>query len=117
MNAAFWNVRGANRVGFSNEINTLKRNHNLHFLAILEPRLSGIKAQKICKKLGFSNFHIEDARGFSGGIWTLWDSDKLDIHIIHSTAQDVSMLAFQNNKAWVQTVIYANPNPRVRKGM
>lgn len=43
MNAMFWNVRGANRRGFANEVKTFKRLFNISLIAIFEPRMGGKK--------------------------------------------------------------------------
>lgn len=67
-----WNVRGVAGNIFAKTIRLLKGNHNPSFLVVFEPRISGAKAFRAVKKLGFSNFFIEGANGFSRGIWFLW---------------------------------------------
>lgn len=46
----------------------LKYNYNIHILVIVEPRVSGQRADVIIDKLGFKNSFRVKAVGFSGGI-------------------------------------------------
>lgn len=115
MNFLYWNVRGANGKYFPNTIKTFKRLYKLCFVALFEPRFSGSKAQKICRKLGFSNFFIEDARGFSGGIWICWDNNVIDVNIVHRNNQAITMVINHNNKIWIMSAIYASPTPNERR--
>ena len=41
-------------------------------IVLLEPRISGIKADRVVKNLGFDRSHRIKAEGFAGGIWVLW---------------------------------------------
>ena len=38
---------------------------------LLEPRLSGVKAEAVIRFLKFSRSHRIEALGFSGGIWAM----------------------------------------------
>ena len=53
-----WNVRGAGKKGFSRIINDVRRLNHIDVFAILEPRISGVKAVKVIDKLGFYNRFI-----------------------------------------------------------
>ena len=73
MNFLFWNCRGAGNSGFCEVVHDLRRLWNCTVLAVVEPRVNGVRADRIVKKLKFeSNFRVE-AQGMSGGIWLLWN--------------------------------------------
>lgn len=59
-------------------IPTLKeivRQHKPDIIIILEPCISGRRADQVCRNItGYKNKRIE-ARGFSEGIWFLWKND------------------------------------------
>lgn len=115
MIALFWNARGVNKKGFSNSIRTFKNLYKLNFLAILEPRVSGPKAQKISTSFGFTNFYREEAKGFAGGLWIFWDESEINIQILQSSHQAITVLATKAMKTWVMTIVYASPTPYNRK--
>ncbi|KAG8502883.1 hypothetical protein CXB51_000604 [Gossypium anomalum] len=51
-----------------------------NIISLLEPRVSGSKANNIITKLGFQYSHRVEAIGYSGGIWLGWrDSVRLDV--------------------------------------
>lgn len=55
---------------------------NLDFIAILEPRISGVRADRVIQKIGFVEGARIDACGFSGGIWCLWRSNFIPVDVI-----------------------------------
>lgn len=68
MNFLVWNCRGAGNRRFSGLIKDYIRMYKLSFLALLEPRISGTRADTVIEKLGFDGIAREEAVGFSGGI-------------------------------------------------
>lgn len=58
--------------------------HHVSVLIILEPRISGEQANKVCRKLGFSDYFRVEAEGFSGGIWLLWNSNQIEVEAYSS---------------------------------
>lgn len=42
-----------------------------HGIVLLEPRISGVKADRVISKIGFEFSHRIEAEGFSRGIWIL----------------------------------------------
>ncbi|CAN1819277.1 Putative ribonuclease H protein At1g65750 [Linum perenne] len=45
-------------------------------MAILEPRISGIRGKKVRDKMHFDSSIIVEAEGFKGGIWLLWPKSQ-----------------------------------------
>lgn len=50
------------------------REFNPDIIVLVETIISGPKAVNVIRRIGFSNSHRVEARGFSGGIWVLWKS-------------------------------------------
>lgn len=63
-----WNCRGAASPIFRSSCRSLVELYKPLILVILEPHISGEKADKVVKQLGFSFNLREEANGFSGGI-------------------------------------------------
>ena len=84
MNFLSWNIRGAAAKGVPLLIKDLVSRHNISCMALFQTRFSGSRALSIVNKLGFDGFHVEDAVGFSGGIWILWDSSVMNFQILLS---------------------------------
>lgn len=107
-------MRGAGSKAFLPSVRLIKNNFKLNFLAVFEPRISGPKAVEVANKLGFPNVFIEDAVGFQGGIWILWDGITLNLSILQSNSQVVTCLI---NNSWVPSAMYASPMPSLRKNL
>lgn len=69
----------------------------------------------MARKLGYENFHLEEANGFSGGIWFGWNGQMNNVDIVLSTKQSVTAVVTVNNRSWVLTAVYGSPQPNVRK--
>ncbi|XP_034211169.1 uncharacterized protein LOC117624139 [Prunus dulcis] len=62
------------------------------------------------KSLGFSNFEVVDPIGFSGGLWLLWNANKVKVEIIGTSDQTISAyVSWSGRSPWIFTGIYANP--------
>lgn len=61
-------------------------------LVISEPKISGDQATKVANSLGFSHVCIEDANGFSGGIWLLWNKWNFDLDVVDHNMQSITAL-------------------------
>jgi hypothetical protein len=65
--------------------------------------------------LGFKYFLVAEARGFSGGIWIMWNNldikvqlIKTDFHFLHVQVKEKDM------EPWLLTVVYASPREHER---
>lgn len=58
--------------------------HKPVILIILGPRISGAEADEACSKLGKSDRTRLEAKGFSGGVWVLWNKDEINLEILHA---------------------------------
>lgn len=69
MDLLTWNCQGSASKEFLRVLKDLLGVHRPRVLGLLEPRVSGVQADSICKKIGFDNWVRVEAVKFSGGIW------------------------------------------------
>lgn len=70
---------------FPSLICELKAKYCIHVFIIVEPRVSGGRAEKIISRISFSKNYRVEAEGYSGGIWILWEETQVKIDIISSS--------------------------------
>ncbi|XP_072084389.1 uncharacterized protein [Arachis hypogaea] len=111
-------VIGAGGKTFPALIKDIKREYNASFCILLETHISGDRGRTVCKKLGFDNFYIEDARGFSGGIWCIWDNSAWNVDITFHSSQMVHMELKQGQSPpWFLSAIYGTPQKASRRAL
>ncbi|KAJ4845396.1 hypothetical protein Tsubulata_010578 [Turnera subulata] len=93
----------------------LKRVWKPNIAVVMEPRISGRKENRVVSRLGFSNSHRVDPRGFSGGIWILWEAQRMDVSIIYNHTQFIHLRVSMNNSSFLFTAVYGAPQDRWRK--
>ncbi|XP_061343807.1 uncharacterized protein LOC133289818 [Gastrolobium bilobum] len=105
-----WNCRGAATKQFKSTFSRFRRKFGVGVAAILEPRVSGDKALNIIRSLGFNNFIIADAHGYSGGIWVVWDPVDVNITLINKQDQFIHVwVEFPRKDGFFWTTVYASP--------
>lgn len=84
-------------------------------VAILEPKVSGAKADYFIKGSGFEFSHRVEAEGFAGGIWILWNRGfAMEFVVNHKQYIHFKVTDFSGNWSWV-TAVYASPNPSLQR--
>ncbi|KAL1554025.1 hypothetical protein AAHA92_14630 [Salvia divinorum] len=95
-------------------LKTLIRIHNLHVIALFEPRISGDQADRTIRNIGLPNSYRVEATGFSGGIWLLWD-DHWQVEILKSTSQYIHCKIWDDmDVKFVFSAVYGHPAPALR---
>ena len=79
MNCIVWNCRGASKPSFQKHVGELVRYHNPAILVVMETRVRADKAKGIIDRLPFDGSVHMDTIGFSGGIWMLWDLERVEV--------------------------------------
>ncbi|XP_061354076.1 uncharacterized protein LOC133298753 [Gastrolobium bilobum] len=116
MNILTWNCRGAAKKQFKSTFSRFRRKFGVGVAAILEPRVSGNKALNIIRRLGFSNFIISDAIGYSGGIWVVWDPGDVNVTLIRKQNQFIHVwVEFPGKAGFFWTAVYASPQEENRR--
>lgn len=54
---------------------------DVKLLTICEPKVSGLKANKIIKMRWSNHFYV-DGKGFSGGIWACWNDQNMKVEVL-----------------------------------
>ena len=111
-----WNVQGAGKSEFLNVLKEHIRLQHSSIMALVETHLSGPRAQSVCDKIGFGGCFQEEARGFQGGIWVLWKPEDLDLRVIQSHEQYVTVeIKRRRHAVWFLTVVYTVADERSEK--
>ena len=79
MNIVVWNCRGALKPNFQSHVRELVRCHNPDVLVVMETRIGGDRAKDISDRLPFDNAIHTETMGFAGGIWLMWNADKVEV--------------------------------------
>ncbi|KAJ4840913.1 hypothetical protein Tsubulata_001108 [Turnera subulata] len=84
---------------------------------VVEPRISGRKANRVIARLGFNRTHRVEARGYSGGIWVLWKEEVVLIMVITSHDQFIHLRVWIDGNPFWLTAIYGSPNDTLRRAL
>ena len=111
----YWNVQGAASANFRRSFRTIIKNYNPSMVVLMEPHISGVKADDFIKTCGFEHSHRVEAEGFSGGIWLLWQR-FIEVEVLLNHRQFIHFKLRRNNifVSW-GTAVYASPNPMLRR--
>lgn len=110
-NGLFWNCQGCVHPRFSNFLWEYKKEVDLDFLALYETRISGEKADVVIGKLGFDHSFWVEAKGFSGGIWVLWNSGlMIDILRVHEQYIHLRISDLSEYSKCLCTRVYGSPH-------
>ncbi|KAJ8430080.1 hypothetical protein Cgig2_008527 [Carnegiea gigantea] len=64
---------------------------------LVETKTSGVNVDTVCHKIGFDGVFQVDAQGFKGVIWILWRRDFVNLHVIASHEQYVTLEVQQDS--------------------
>lgn len=110
-----WNCRGVGGRAFTNLLITMRKRYNFDFLALLETRQNSRGAMSLARRIGFANYEIVEATGFSGGIWCFWDTG-VDFTITYKASQVChGTFNIGSEKSWDLSVVYGHPNATLRR--
>lgn len=79
MNIITWNCRGALKPSFRNHVRDLVQSHDPALMFIMKTRIGGDQAKDIIGRLPFDGAIHTETIGFAGGLWFLWNSDKVQV--------------------------------------
>lgn len=110
-----WNCHRAARKSFVRQARDLISSHSPTILIIVEPRISGRKAERVVAKLGFDSWVCSDSEGYAGGVWVLWRNDSIQLDIFGVSTQAICAFARSGlSETWLLTAVYASPNAAIR---
>ncbi|KAL8152224.1 hypothetical protein V2J09_009984 [Rumex salicifolius] len=111
-----WNTQGAGSRMLMRTLKDIIRTHDPTILVLVETRLSGPQADKVCKEIGFDGIVRAQAVGFKGGIWVLWRKDRVKLTVQDMFHQAVTLeVERAGEDSWVFSAIYASPQLNSRQ--
>ncbi|GMJ03751.1 hypothetical protein HRI_004044300 [Hibiscus trionum] len=116
--ALFWNSQGALDPDFNRYLSLFIRQHDPDVVVLMEPRISGRKADRFIRRHRFLHSYRVEASGFSGGIWLFWN-DLVSMDVFAVSSQFIHALCTDRNSGVksLVTCVYASPNRLCRNGM
>ncbi|KAL8129303.1 hypothetical protein V2J09_018458 [Rumex salicifolius] len=116
INIITWNAQGAGRKEFFITLKEIVRIHDPTILVLVETRISGSQADKVCQGIGFDGILRAEAIGFSGGISVLWRKAVIQIEEVHVHRQAVTVEVKRSGEdGWIFSAIYSSPTPHARE--
>lgn len=82
----------------------------------METKFGGSKAKEVTNRLPFDGAIHTETIGFTGGLWLLWNEDKVEIEELAKTIQEihVKVKVHTPNLSWIFFAIYASPRSEER---
>lgn len=80
-------------------------------MVVMKTQLGGPRAKEITNRLLFdSEIHI-DTIGYAGGLWLLWNLDKVEITPLANTEQKIHVVVKVRplDTSWLLSAVYASP--------
>ena len=77
----------------------------------METRIGGDRAKDISNRLPFDSVIHTETIGFAGGIWLLWNVDRVEVIQLAKTEQEihVEVKVLPSNLSWIFTAVNASP--------
>ncbi|XP_061339719.1 uncharacterized protein LOC133286328 [Gastrolobium bilobum] len=111
MSVIFWNCRGATKPNLGRTLKSIVVKHKVCMVGLMETRTDRSKCKKLLKKINFDKMIIEEANGFSGGIWVFWDSVRAEVQAIQQTNQYIHMkVTLVDSLSFLCTAVYGSPH-------
>ncbi|XP_061373061.1 uncharacterized protein LOC133315448 [Gastrolobium bilobum] len=109
---------GAAKAKLGHSLKLLVDKHESCIVMLMETRTPSVNSTKIMKKLCFDKIIFEEANGFAGGIWVMWNSNKARVDSICQESQFIHMnIEVEGIKKFVCTAVYASPHEGTRHDM
>ncbi|XP_050386378.1 uncharacterized protein LOC126802738 [Argentina anserina] len=103
---------------FKSAVTYLVKLNSVDILAICEPRVQFLKSKTALLQLGFTDFKIAEANGFSGGLWLLWNKNKVLVDYVDHNSQSISVkISLLGKPDWLLTVVYGSPTHTIRANL
>lgn len=110
LNILAWNARGAASADFRRVFHDFKLKYKPNIVLLTETRVGDPKAQWVITSLGFNTWYVVEPMGYCGGMWLLWDSDRVKLTVHGNTFQEIhTTVEVQNSHTLFLSFVYGNP--------
>ncbi|GMJ02877.1 hypothetical protein HRI_003956900 [Hibiscus trionum] len=105
-----WNVQGCGHRRFIPAAKQFIHDYKPDIVLMVEPRVSGSRAERFITAMGFPHSHRVEAVGFAGGIWLAWwDTVDLDIIFNHFQFVHFRVTVKRTGISFLSTAVYGSP--------
>ena len=116
MSVLFWNSRGLARPSFKPNLMHLISHNRPDMLILAETKTSRNHTANIVGSLPFDSWFLADPVGYAGGLLMMWNSARVNVHIISHNTQGIHALVEVTSKTpFFISAIYASPKFSRRK--
>lgn len=110
-----WNCRGAGSLLTKLHLIDLVDTHRPDILAVLETQIPSDKFITWLPRLGMDGFLASEATGFAGGIWLMWDTNKIQLDpFVLNDQMVIAAVSGIGMSPFLLSIVYASPNPMFR---
>ncbi|XP_023881941.1 uncharacterized protein LOC136065446 [Quercus suber] len=111
MNIIAWNCRGALKPSFQEHIRDLVQNHDPAIMVVIETKVGRARAKESTDRLSFNGAICTETIGYAGGLWLLWNSNRVEVETFAYTEQEThaEVKVRSSNLTWILSAIYASP--------
>lgn len=85
INIIIWNCRGALKPYFQSSVCDLVSNHDPAMLVVMETHIGSDKTKDITDRPPLQGAFYTDTISFAGGLWLLWDPDRVEVTYLTNT--------------------------------
>ncbi|KAK8615028.1 hypothetical protein V6N13_068814 [Hibiscus sabdariffa] len=113
-----WNAQGCGHPKFLTAAKQYLRDYNSDFFGLVEPRISGARANYVVRSLEYPSLYRVEANGFSGGLWLCWRDTVIVKPLLHHFQfLHCEVLCKASGTRILVTLIYASPSYTLRKSL
>ena len=111
MNIIVWNCRGALNPNFQDYVQDLAQQHDPAIFVVMKTHIGGDRARDITNKLLFDGAIHTETIGQAGGLWLLWNLNRVEVPFLASSEQEIhfTMKVHSSNFSWMFSTVYASP--------
>ena len=92
MKVICWNVRGAKKAQVLEEVKFLKRIHKPDIMFLIETLTNDSNSYNIIRRMGFRQFDFVPPSNHSGGLWALWNNDRVHAAVLSKEPRAIHLL-------------------------
>ena len=89
MNVIIWNCKGVMKPSFKKCVSKLVQSHSPAILVVMETRVERARAREITDSLPFDEAFYTETIGYAGGLWILWNANRVELVVLSSTEQEI----------------------------
>jgi len=104
-----WNVQGAKKSHFQQEVGFINRTIEPDILVLFETMVNECNVARIVPSLGYQYNDTTPPKNHAGGIWLLWNTENVEVNIIAEESRALHCLVHKKStlKKFVLSAIFA----------